>query len=147
MTYNQIITLFRSISNASKIIHEFGTGELWEIDGFIKPGIEYPLLWVVPVGTIVNEQTVNRTFTFLCMDVVSTDKSNEQDVLSDTELALQDFVKVLRNESDEYTLIGNPNIIPFKEEFADWCAGWRVDFVIETNFNSTTCDATFNTIS
>lgn len=146
MTYNQIITLFRGITNSSKLINSFGTGELWEIEGNIKPGTRYPLIWVVPVSATVTNQTVNRTFTFLCMDMVNKDKSNEQEVLSDTELGLQDFIKVLRMESDSYTLLNEPTMFPFIEEFGDWCAGWRVDFEIETDFNSNDCDTTFENL-
>lgn len=140
MTYNQIITLFRGIASASKYIHTFGTGELWEIDGIIKPGIKYPLLWCEPLSSEIQEQIQIRTFRFICMDVVNKDKSNEQEVLSDTELGLEDLIKVLRMESDDYTLINNPTLEPFKEEFGDWCAGWRAEFQIELNFNSNDCD-------
>ena len=140
MTYNQIITLFRGIASASKYIHTFGTGELWEIDGIIKPGIKYPLLWCEPISSEIQEQVKLLTFRFICMDVVNKDKSNEQDVLSDTQLGLEDLIKVLRMESDDYTLVNNPTLEPFKEEFSDWCAGWRAEFQIELNFNSNDCD-------
>jgi hypothetical protein len=140
MTYNQIIKLFSNIVGSSKVLKSFGTGELWEIEGNIKPGIQYPTLWAAPIQTNVTDQTMSRTFTFLCFDMVSKDKSNEQEVLSDTEQCLQDFIKILRSASDDYELVGNPTLIPFKEEFSDWATGWRVDFEILTAFNSNDCD-------
>lgn len=146
MTYNQIISLFRGIVTASKYLQTFGTGELWEMEGIIKPGIKYPLLWCQPITSVVEQQRKIITFRFLCMDIVNKDKTNEQEVLSDTMLGIEDLIKVLRMESDNYTLITDPTLEPFIEEFADWCAGWRTDLQIEFDFNSNDCDTSFDNL-
>lgn len=146
MTFNQMITLFSDISVAHKQLKSFDWGELWEVEGKIKPGIIYPMLYVNPVSSTMGEQTVNRTFTIMVFAQVMKDKSNEQDILSDTELILQDVVKILRNESDDYEVVADPQMFPFKEDLGDWVAGWRVDVEILTNGRSNYCDVPKETI-
>lgn len=140
MTYNQVIALFEEIANDNKFIKEFAHGEAWEIEGKINPALEYPLLYAIPLQSAFEEQAVRRTFTLMVMAKVKKDKSDETEILSDTELILQDVIKALRNDDDDYNVVGTPIMIPFKEEFADWCAGWRADVEIETNGRSNDCD-------
>src|SRR3972149_1690765 len=98
MTYNQIITLLNNIAVAHKQLKSFETGELWEVEGNIKL----------------------RTFTLLVFGQVKKDKSDEQEILSDCESILDDIIKILLNESNDYDLIGDPVLNPFKEELGDW---------------------------
>ncbi len=138
MTYNQIITLLFNIANAHKFIKSFGHGEAWEINS--KDNFKDYILWVIPVDSTTLEQTKNRTFTLLVFKRVKKDKTDETSILSDCEQMLDDVIKIFRNESSDYDLINEPVLFPFKEEFGDWCAGWRSDLVIETQFNNNYCD-------
>lgn len=147
MTYNNIIQLFDNIATAHKQINTFGTGELWEVNAIIKPELKGFVLWVAPVSSTTTEQTTIRTFTVLVMSIVKKDKTDEQEVLSDSEQILNDIVKIFRNEDEAYELIGEPTLFPFKEDFGDWLTGWRADLVIQTDFNNNYCDLpilTFN---
>jgi hypothetical protein len=139
-TYNNIITLFDRIATAHNQIESFGTGELWEVDATIKPGFKYPLLWVAPISSITKDQVQERTFNVLVMAQVDKGKVYEQEVLSDCELILNDVIKVLKNENDYYELIGEPSLIPFKEDFGDWLTGWRSELVILSDMNGNACD-------
>lgn len=140
MTYNEVIELFQSIATAHKQIKSFGTGELWEVEGTIKPGIIYPMFYAVPTQTVYQENIVVRSFTLLAFGQVKKDKTDEQEILSDCELILHDIAKILRYESEDYNLIGDPTMFPFKEDFGDWCTGWRMDIQLETNASNNYCD-------
>lgn len=140
MTYNQIIQLFDNICSAHKGIKSFDTGELFEKDGLLKPGIVYPMIYAIPLENVITNQTEQRKFTILCMDLVDKQKTFEQEVISDTEQYLKDFIKVLRLESADYEVLGDPLLIPFKEEAGDWVSGWRSDIVIQSVLNSGYCD-------
>lgn len=140
MTYDQVITLFNNIAVAHKQINSFGTGELWEVEGNIKPGIIYPMLYIVPVNSITQENTKQRSFTGLVFGQVKKDKSDEQSILSDCESIADDFIKILRNESDDYILLGDPVLVPFKEDLGDFVTGWRFDFDLQTDLNNNYCD-------
>lgn len=140
MTYNQTIALFDNIAAAHKQIKTFGHGEAWEINGIVKPGIIYPIMWIMPIDSQTQDQVKIRTFTLFVFGQVKKDKSNETEILSDCEQIIDDVIKLLRNESDEYELIGDPVAVPFKEEFADWSAGWRADIQFQTQFANNPCD-------
>lgn len=143
LTVNNLNTLFSNIATAHKQINSYGFGEVWEIEEAMNKDITFPMLWVVPLNSVTGEQVQTRTFRFLLFDNVSkqnTDNNYCIEVWSDTELILNDIIKILRKESDTYNVIGEPSLEPFKEEFSDWCTGWRADVTIETDLNSNYCD-------
>lgn len=143
LTVNNLNTLFNNIATAHKQINAYGFGEVWEIEEAMNKDINYPFLWVVPLSSVTGEQIQTRTFRFLLFDRVSKQNTNNNyciEVWNDTELILNDIIKILREESDSYNVVGEPLLEPFKEEFSDWVTGWRADISIETDFNSNYCD-------
>ena len=140
MTYNQVIKLFNDWADTHLLIGTYGSGEEWEINGNFKPGIIDPLFYTIPVNSQVLENTVNRTFKVICFGRVKKDKSNEREVISDTEQICQDFIKFIRYNDADFNLVGEPQFTPFTEEFGDWCAGWEGDIIIETEFDNNECD-------
>lgn len=141
MTYNQIITLFEDWVDGHGQLKTYGNGEEWEAEGILKAGIVYPIFYTVPISSQTFENTVQRTFKVICFGQVKKDKTNENEVISDTESIIQDFIKFLKYDSVDIDLIGEPTVTPFKESFGDWCAGWEGDIVIETVFTNNNCDS------
>jgi hypothetical protein len=147
-TINNFRSLFNNIATAHKQINSFGFGELWEVEEYMNKDVTYPLLWVQPVNSTTGLQVQTRTFRFLVIDLVSKQEEDNDyttEVWSDTELILNDIIKILRMESDSYNVVGEPLLEPFKEEFSDWTSGWRSDIVIETDLNSNYCDVPAST--
>lgn len=140
MTLNNIKALFQNIATSHYNLNGFGFGKLFEMDGTIKPGMIYKCLWVTPVSSITTDQTQQRTFNVMVLDRVKTDKSNRDQVWSDCEQDLNDVIKILRNESDDYELIGESNIEWVDEVHGDWLAGAGATLVIQTDFNNNYCD-------
>jgi hypothetical protein len=140
MTINNIKALFQNIADAHYQVQDYGFGRLFEINNELKPGIIYPCLWVVPVSSVTTEQTQQRTFNILALARLDKDKNNRDESWSDCEQILNDVIKILRNESDDYTLIGDPVLEPFDEAHGDWLVGWGSQVVIETEFNNNYCD-------
>lgn len=147
MTLNNIIALFENIASSHYQIHGFGFGNLFEINGSIKPGISYPVLWVVPVDSTTTEQTQQRRFLILVAALLEKDQSNRNYVWSDTEQILNDVVKILKNESDDYELIGEPVLAPVAEQHGDWICGFQAEVTIQSNFNNNYCDIPSSNIS
>lgn len=148
LTVNNLNTLFSNIATAHKQINAYGFGEVWEIEEAMNKDFSYPMLWVVPLSSVTGEQVQTRTFRFLVFDTVSkqnTDNNYCIEVWNDTELILNDIIKILRKESDSYNVVGEPLLEPFKEEFSDWVTGWRADVTIETDLNSNYCDVPAST--
>ena len=143
ITINNYKTLFENIVSAHYQLNSFGFGEAWEIEEALNKDVIYPMLFVVPIDSTTLEQTQTRTFRLLCFDMVKkddVDNNQSTEVLSDTEQILNDVIKILRDETDSYDLIGDPILNPFKEEFSDWATGWRTDVVIQSELNSNYCD-------
>lgn len=140
MTINQIKTLFSNVASAHYMLNDFEFGELWEIEEKMNKNAKYPMLFVSPISSITGEQVKERTFQVLVMDLVKKDGTETVDAWSDTEQILDDVIKIVRRESDSYELVGEPTLFPFKEEYSDWCTGYRAELVIRTDFNSNYCD-------
>jgi hypothetical protein len=141
MTYNQILADIEAWANNHLQIQTFGNGEEWEVNGTIKAGTLYPIFFAVPVSSQTFENTIQRTFRVFCFGQVKKDKTNENEILSDTESIVHDFVKYLKYDNDDIGIIGDPSMTPFKEDFGDFCAGWECELIIETNFANGQCDA------
>lgn len=141
-TLNNLIKLFEDIAEAHYQIKYFGFGELWEVDGVTAKKMEnYPVLWVVPTGATQEENTTVFTFDVLCFDNVENDESNENEVLSDTIQILQDVVRIIRENSDDYEIDSFNNIyLPFTEKFNSRCTGWTASLGIRVDFDFTNCD-------
>jgi len=51
-----------------------------------------------------------------------------------------DLIKIFRNESSEYDLLGDPQLTPVAEHHGDWVAGYEAIINLETEFASNYCD-------
>jgi hypothetical protein len=139
-TVNNIIELFQSISDKHYQLNDFGFGNIFEINGELKPGLRYNLLWVVPLDSVTKVQTKERRFLVMVLGLVEADLSNRNEVWSDCERILDDIVKIFRYDSDDYNLLEDPVLTPVSEKHGDWVTGWQTELVIETDFNSNYCD-------
>lgn len=140
MTLNQLIALFQAIGTAHYFIK---TTEFGEVPDKVEANTEssiYPVFYQVPTNTITRDQVVERSFQLLVLDLVYPGHDNLNEVLSDTEQTLNDIIKILRQESDDYTLINDPVLTPLKDVFGDAVAGWAVEVTIQTVNNNGFCD-------
>jgi len=140
MTISQVKTLFQNIATAHYQINDFAYGELWEIEEKMNKEAKYPMLYIAPVQSLAQDQVIDRTYHVMIFDMLSKDKTNVIDAWSDTEQILYDVVKIFKNESSEYEVIGESTLIPFKEDNSDWAIGYRAQLVIRTDANSNYCD-------
>lgn len=141
MTFNQITNIIRDFANSHKQINSFGIGEEHEINASTQLNRTYPMLWIIPIDSLTKTQTKERTFEFLCFDLVNKDESNENEVLSDCEQIIDDFIKKLINNSNNYNVVGEPQLFPFTEKYMDEVTGWRSLITIETDhYTENDCD-------
>lgn len=138
MTINNIKTLFESIADNHFQIKSFGFGKVQEIEGV--DSAQYVRMWVVPGSSTILDNTIERTFTILIFDLVHKDDSNQTEVLSDTEQILDDVVRILKYDNDNYTITNQPTLNPFTERFGDDTTGYSADIVIESDHLQSTCD-------
>ncbi len=136
---NQFISLLNSLASAHEQIKTFGEGDVWEIGA--SEAVQYPLMWAVPQPSSTAQKLLNMKFSIIFADILDTDKSNEQDVLSDTMQMALDILAQLNDPdyADNFILDPNASLTPFTEKFDDDVAGWKADINIKINFLSDRC--------
>lgn len=158
MTLNQELALFENIATAHDMIEDFASGEIWEIEKKMNKNAKYNMLYVSPVQSGTFDNVKQRTYMVLVMDIPSKDESNVNEVWSDSEQILDDVIELLRSTSNDYELIGDPILLPFKEDHSDWVAGYRAEVTIQTKKGVNRCnipaddfvspsDASFQTVT
>jgi hypothetical protein len=136
---NQLINIFEEFSTNHYQINSFGFGEIWEANGDPKTTGNTPTLWVFPTQAQVTDNTVIYSFDVRCWDLVTKGEGNENDVLSDTQQILSDFVLYIKHESFNFGLVGEPTMTPFTEQLADEVTGWQLSIDIEVNKIDSDC--------
>ena len=163
---NTFVSILNTLAKAHEQIMSFGEGDVWEIGVsntiYKQPAwaipaasntVAYPLMWVVPNGFTTKGATdgaweAMTKYSLVFADIVYEDKSNEQDVLSDTQQIAFDILAQLKgvgNESQNYGTADNFELDPaiqftnFTEKFDDLTAGWKVDIIIRINYLADRC--------
>lgn len=139
ITYNQLLKEFETMATNHKQLKRFGNGVIEDINTFTTNNGEFPILWVVPQGAVINENDLVYKVRVLIFDIDDTDDGFRDELLSDTLLMMNDIVQTLRNTSDNYEVTNNPQAIPFNQRFVDYCSGWYCDVDISTNINNSLC--------
>lgn len=132
-TYNNLLRLFELFTEAHYQLKRYGNGELADIEELISDAQTFPILWSNLIDIqypLENRKQYN--FNILIFDILKNDKSNEQEVWSDSIQIAEDFVRFLNhNATDKYEVIGTPIINTFTERFTDFVAGCNLNITIE----------------
>tara|TARA_R110000823_G_scaffold20688_3_gene63099 strand:+ start:2864 stop:3397 length:534 start_codon:yes stop_codon:yes gene_type:complete len=148
-TYNNIIDSLSCVSLAHMKVHSVSTGDIDNIDtsGIVK----YPLVHIVPTAVVSGINTLTYDFNILAMDLVQTDESNEQDVLSDTLGIITDIIAQYKHGANLGIYPDNKGVYaqiddsdfslePFTERFDNTVSGWNCNFSITMPHNYQTCN-------
>lgn len=136
-TVNNIFQLFQLIAEKHFQINGFVYGDITEVESYDK--LRYPLLIVSPITSEVGGNVITHSYRLSISDLVKKDDGNQVEVWSDTQQILTDLVKIFRFDSEQFELINDPILTPFKEKWGDDVSGWQGDFEIEFDFNNTQC--------
>jgi hypothetical protein len=138
-TKNQIKKVFQDFANSHLQIHQFGYGE--EFEQQAVEGIQYPLLWVVPLPSPLSGVDLDRSYRIILADRVRKDESDEIEVESDTELYLLDTLSYLYKYSlqNELNLLDGQTINPFWEKWSDEVTGHYADITLRDYFDYNSC--------
>lgn len=150
-TYNEIVSLIRSVCTKHKMIHEFGEGDINQLT--VTKSFNYPLCYLVEdsVTQRKNEQGDFQMGEFklnlLCMDLVLSDGSNEREVRSDTLGILIDICNYIQTapewRSMSLKISKDISYYPFIERFEDNVAGHRAEIYIQFPFSRSYCQSAF----
>ncbi len=137
---NQLIKIFSDFADSHLQINSFGFGEVYEANGNPKVTGNTPTLWIFPTQATPLENTTIYSFDVRCWDLVTKGEENENDVLSDCQQTLFDFIQFIKhNEIFDINLSGDPSMTPFTEQLADDVTGWECSIDIEVNSINSDC--------
>lgn len=136
VTYNNLIYLFSAYTENNLSIKRFGNGSLKDLETEISLQRTFPLMWsnLVQVD-YPSFSTKLYTFNVLFMDVLDiNDKSNEQDVWSDSIQLAEDYLKFLNwNQQNVYEVLSQPTVTTFTERFGEYVAGANIKIQIQVD--------------
>ena len=137
---NQLVKIFSDFADSHFQINSFGFGEVFEANGNPKVTGNTPTLWVFPTQATPLENTTIYSFDVRCWDLVTKGEENENDVLSDCQQTLFDFIQFIKhNEIFDINVSGDPSLTPFTEQLADDVTGWECSIDIEVNSINSDC--------
>jgi len=155
--YKQLLTFFSQIAYNHKQVRSFGFGDLtqvtMDIQGKTEP--QYLRVYVIPAGVQLNQNHMTYKFSVIVMDKISSDYSNQADVLSDTLEVARDIFTMLyqsyyENEGN-FSYIENPgwnsDVTPFLERFETVVGGWTLNLTLDIPFDYNICEIPFTSFT
>jgi|SRR5579863_2601550 len=139
-TLNNLKQILLHIAEGHSQVNSFGWGEEYDISSVTVEN--YPLLWVLPLPSVINEQAILYKFRLGYFDLVDADQTNETEVQSDAINVLRDFMYILRDGYDLEVIFG-ATVTPFTEKYNDRTSGWYIDMSINVLQSYGACDAPY----
>ena len=132
-SYNNVIDALKCVCLSHGLVHNVSSGDIDTID--ISANSVYPLVHIVPSNVTAGVQEITFSFNVLAMDLVKTDRRNEQQVLSDTLQILIDVIAQYKhgqmlNVQQNTGIYGQAQDVeyslePFNERFDNLVSGWN----------------------
>jgi len=132
MTYIELVNKILETTASHKMVNESIYTSVAKINEMAKPGRKYFLCALISGSSPILENVINYSFTLICMDIISKTENNILQIQSDCIGVLNDIFAKL-NFDDDIPIINQPNIIPFEENYGDFCAGAAIDIIIEVD--------------
>lgn len=138
-SFNQVISVFQTISQQLENINSFGVGERYDVN--TNRNTVYPLMWVQPIQSYFSLNELHLKFNIYILDLVQKDKSNLNDVMSDT-LQTALFVKSIlkNNPCNDFTIQEDGTLEPFMDWELDEVAGWAIQTDVTIWNTDSLCD-------
>lgn len=139
-TLNTIIDAFDTFCSDHLQINTFYSDQTWN---FQTANNIYPAVILIPSPSSIADGMITYVFTLFVIDRLNKDRSNLNDVLSDTSLIMADIVSEFNDNYDTYDFQlseGDVGMEPLFEVFDDVVAGWvSSSLSIETRFSRNDC--------
>lgn len=145
LSLNQIIEAVKTIALNHSQVNSFYFGDTWELgsgskvdlyDGTQSPTPLYPLVGLTLLRSDKAGKQKQTTFNLFVCDLVNKGESNETEVLSDTDLIIQEIHDYLRYYLENTQTTNPANALPdfswtdFTERFDDEVSGHQGDLTI-----------------
>lgn len=139
LTLNQIISQLRTIRENHAQLNSFYFGDPFEMGA--SESEVYPIMGAALLpGTLAKRQKSTKLLLYVA-DLVNKDESNENEVLSDTELIILDVYAQLWEYLEENAIELSPDATfsSFTEEWDDEVSGWQIEINLNQFYSRDTC--------
>jgi hypothetical protein len=130
MTLNRIIKDIKEFVESHPQINTFFSGPAPDFNSLTNL---YPAVILIPAQSTIYDGKITYYFSLFAVDRLNSDKSNMNEVLSDTSLMIADVIAHFDDKGEIYGYFLDETdvfIEPIIEEFDDLLAGW-----VATNFS------------
>ena len=128
-----LVDRIRDLANSHKMINDVRYGFLTDVENL--PDFNGPVLYIIPQPVSVPRDGIFRfSFNLICMDELLTDKSNFENIITDTNGILIDMFSALLYTDDTTESWLNPTsslITPFQERFSAFMAGNSLTIAVD----------------
>lgn len=131
MTYFEIIQRLETFCNSHLQVQKFGADFLEQITNFATQDEKYPIVFVSPVSATTGDALNNFTIEVRCFDIIQKDRDNIINILSDTQLILNDIYLDLNTSTDWTIDVLSSSLSPLNNDLLDYAAGWVMTLTLE----------------
>jgi len=142
ITYHKILDYFENYQQSAVGLNSFGDGDLVYFATTNSGTTIYPLMFVTPQLITYDENITTYQFSVIFGDIVNTDMSNQQDVITDMSIQAKRFISQFKrgtfiDEMDiQLPVVGTP----FIERFNDHIGGVSLDCSVTIFEDLNACD-------
>ena len=162
ITFKNLVDAFNEIATKHFQIHKFESGELSEIDVEKMDATQFPMMFLQPSTTTIDERTMTYSVEIFILDQTQEDDTGINDSYSDTLLILKDVIAEFRqikssasflgtttvdnreSDKDEYIIEFPISCEPFTERFANLLTGWNANITIQVHNENNLCIAPYS---
>lgn len=136
-SYIKLISYIENFFNSHAQVFRFGADFLEQIDNFTSKNEKYPLVFMSLQSSNTLDYLATFTIELHCLDIIQKDRANINNIISDTQLILQDLYRYLR-DSDVLPIdvLSGADYEPLNNAFCDYLAGNKLTLIVEVNTQS-----------
>jgi hypothetical protein len=105
-----------------------------QLFNFATKDEKYPIVYIVPVDSLPQENVTMFTLEIYCFDIIQKDRANITTILSDCHQILNDLYLnyTLSLTDTDFDVEGLPSFVPLNNDLLDYAAGWlmTITFVL-----------------
>jgi len=158
ITFKNIVDDFNNIATNHYLLNSFHSGLLDEVDINKLDQSDFPILYIEPGTTTVDQGVLTYSFTVFTLSVIKEDLSDRNVVWTDMLQIMQDVIAEFKQNlslqtsgddsgkkysyvPDEVVLELPINVEPFSVRFANMLTGWSAEFTLQVNNPNSLCNA------
>lgn len=127
---DEIIAFYTNHLQVKKV----GTDFKEQLFNFATKDERYPIVFIVPIDSIPQENVTMFTLEIYCFDIIQKDRANITTILSDCHQILNDlYLNYTMSLTDtDFDVEGFPSFVPLNNDLLDYAAGWlmTITFVL-----------------